>query len=315
VTRRPTVFDADKETDNVAESADTAQREPPPDDMVLYDVVERHIAKLTLNRPERRNAILMPEMNRQLTERLDMAQDDDDIKVIILAGAGKDFCSGEDVTRVPVETFGLKKGQRLPQSYRIRGMSRGQSQGPALLRCDKTVIAAVQGAAFGLGFNLALSCDLIIAAEGAQFSRRQTRIGFAGFDMLLPVVLLKLGINRGYEIILTGRKVSAQELKDWGVVSSLVPEGELADEALRYAKAVAAHSTDGLMIGRQAKKLFWDMLGMSQWNDFTATAHPLFTNLVWREDEANLLKERSRTGSARAALDAVHKRWEDLGFD
>jgi enoyl-CoA hydratase len=297
------------------QAAPEQQRREDPEDMVLYETVERHIVRLTLNRPHRRNAILTPDMNDRLKVLLEQAQDDDDVKCIILAGAGKDFCSGEDVGRVPVETYGLKKGQRLPQSRRIRGMSRAQSQGANLLRCDKTVIAAVQGAAYGLGFNLALSCDLIIASEGAIFSRRQTRIGFAGFDMLLPVVLLKLGINRGYEVIMTGRKVPAQELKDWGVVSSVVPEAGLADEALRYAKAVANHSTDGLMIGRQAKKLFWDMLGMSQWTDFTSTAHPLFTNLVWRDDEANLLKERARTGNAREALDAVHKRWEDLGFD
>jgi enoyl-CoA hydratase/carnithine racemase len=285
------------------------------EDMVLYEPVERHIVKLTLNRPHRRNAILTPDMNEQMKVKLQRAEDDDDVKCVILAGAGKDFCSGEDVSRVPVEAYGLKKGQRLPQSYRIRGMSKSQAQGANFLRCDKTVIAAVQGVAYGLGFNLALSCDLIVAADTAVFSRRQTRIGFAGFDMLLPVVLLKLGINRGYEVIMTGRKVPAAELHDWGVVTSLVPEERLADEALRYAKAVANHSTDGLMLGRQAKKLFWDMLGMSQWTDFTSVGHPLFTNLVWRDDEANLLKERARTGNAREALDAVHKRWEDLGFD
>jgi enoyl-CoA hydratase len=177
------------------------------------------------------------------------------------------------------------------------------------------VIAAVQGGALGLGFNIALQCDLIVAADTARFARRQTRIGFAGFDMLLPIVLLKLGINRGYEVLITGRTVPAQELKDWGVVSSLVPEDRLQDEALRYAKAVAAHSTDGLMLGRQAKKIFWDMMGYPLWNDFTAVAHPLFTNLVWRDDEANLLKERARLGSARQALDAVNSRWEDLGFE
>ena len=157
-----------------------------PEDMVLYEEVERHIVRLTLNRPHRRNAILTPDMNDRLKVLLEQAQDDDDVKCVILAGAGKDFCSGEDVGRVPVETYGLKKGQRLPQSRRIRGMSRAQSQGANLLRCDKTVIAAVQGAAYGLGFNMALSCDLIMASEGAIFSRRQTRIGFAGFDMLLP---------------------------------------------------------------------------------------------------------------------------------
>lgn len=287
----------------------------PVEDMVLYEIVDDHIAKITLNRPHRKNAIKMPDMNLELARKVERAADDDRVKCILLDAAGTDFCSGEDVTRVPVETYGLKKGEKLPQSFRMRGMSRSQASGPNLLRCDKTVIAAVQGGALGLGFNIALQCDLIVAADDARFARKQTRIGFAGFDMLLPIVMLKLGINRGYEVLITGRTVKAQELKDWGVVASTVPQAQLLDEALRYARAVAAHSTDGLMLGRQAKKIFWDMMGWPLWQDFTSVAHPLFSNLVWRDDEVNLLKERNRLGSARAALDAVHKRWEDLGFD
>ena len=282
---------------------------------ILYEEVADHVVKISLNRPERRNALLMPDMNVLLHDQIRRAEDDDNVKCIILAGTGDHFCSGEDVSRVPAEAYGLKKGEKLPQSRRIRGIAKAQSENPTLLYCDKTVIAAVQGGAYGLGFNLALSCDLIVAADDAVFSRRQTRIGFAGFDMMLPVVMLKLGINRGYEVILTGRKVPAAELADWGVVTSLVPRAQLEDEALRYAKAVANHSTDGLMIGRQAKKLFWNMMGLPEWFTFTSIGHPLFTNLVWRDDEVNLLKERTRTGNARQALDAVHKRWEDLGFE
>lgn len=285
-----------------------------PEEMVLYEPVDPHIVRITLNRPHRRNAILTPDMNHVLNERFERAQDDDDVKCIILAGAGSHFCSGEDVARVPVESFGLKKGQRLPQSRRIRGISKTHSN-LNILRCDKTVVGAVQGGAYGLGFNIALCCDLLIAAEDAEFSRRQTRIGFGTFDMALPLVLLKLGMNRGYEVIVTGRTVPAEELREWGVVNSVVPVDRLQDEALRYARAVANHSSDGLMIGRQAKKLVWDNLGLSQWETFLNVAHPLFTNLVWREDEANLLKERARTASHREALAAVYKRWEDLGFD
>jgi enoyl-CoA hydratase len=284
-----------------------------PKSMVLSEVVAPHIVQLTLNRPHRRNAILVPEMRDALNAQLRQAEDDDDIKCIILTGAGSDFCSGDDVSRVPVEGFGLRKGEKLPQSKRVRGISsQGRNQ---LLYCDKTVIAAVRGSAYGLGFNLALSCDLIVASDDAKFARRQSRIGFAGMDMLLPVVLLKLGMNRGYEIIVTGRTVTAQELLDWGVASSVVSTDQLESEALRYAKAVAAHSTDGLMLGRQAKKFFWDSIGMAQWHTFLAVAHPLFTNLVWRDDESNLLKERERLGSGGEALKAIHARWEELGFE
>src|SRR4051794_19152894 len=93
----------------------------PVEEMVLYEIVEPHIAKITLNRPERRNAIRMPDMWAELDRKICMAEDDDSVKCIVLAGNGPQFCAGEDVTRTPVEVFGLKKGEKLPQSYRMRG--------------------------------------------------------------------------------------------------------------------------------------------------------------------------------------------------
>jgi len=219
------------------------------------------------------------------------------------------------VRRMPVESYGLRKGQKLPQSVRMRGAAKSvEETRRAILYGSKTTIAAVQGAALGMGFRLALTCDLLVAADNAFFGRRQSRIGFAGFDTLLPVTLLKLGINRGYEALITGRTIHAQELKEWGVASSVVPQDQLPDEALRYARAVAAHSTDGLMLGRQAMQMFWDLVGLSTWGSFYKVAHPLFTNLVWREDEANWLKMRNEHG-AREGLAQLHKIWEDLGFE
>src|SRR5439155_7001632 len=113
-----------------------------------------------------------------------MAEDDDSVKVIILTGAGDHFCAGEDVRRVPVEAYGLKKGQRLPQSYRIRGASKSSGYFDMLFS-DKVVIGAVQGAALGLGAGLALTCDLLVVADNLQFARFQGRLGFAGYDALL----------------------------------------------------------------------------------------------------------------------------------
>lgn len=281
-------------------------------DMVLYEVVEKHIAKITLNRPERRNAMLVPDMQTLLIQHLTEAQEDDRVKVIVLSATGPHFCAGEDVRRVPVEAFGLKKGARAPQSLRIRGISKAQLN-HSLMFSDKAVIAACRGACLGLGFLIPLCCDLIIASETARFSRLQHRLGFAGMDMILPVVLMRLGMNRGYEAMLTGRTIPASELREWGVVSSLVPDEKLEDEAMRYARAIAAHSTDGLMIGRQAKKMFWNAIGMGQWEAFVNVAHPLFTNLVWREDEYNMLRVRNEHGP-REALRQMHKIWEDLGF-
>jgi enoyl-CoA hydratase len=285
-----------------------------PETWVLYEKLEDGIARITLNRPHRRNAILSPDMHFVLADRLATAHEDDEIKVIILAGTGSDFCSGDDVRRMPVERAGLKKGAKLPQTQRIRNAVRLDENLRNLLYSSKTVIAACQGAVIGAGLNLALAADLLVVTDTAYFARPQARIGFAGFSTALPLVLLKMGINRGYEAMITGRKVSARELHDWGVANSVVPKVQLADEALRYAKGVASHSADGLMIGKHGLQMFWELMGMSTYGSFVKLAHPLFTNLVWRDDEFNFFRERNKRG-AKEALAELNRRWKDLGFE
>ena len=290
------------------------QTDEDPESWVLYENLTDGIARVTLNRPHRKNAILSPDMHLVLAERLARANEDDEVKVVILAGAGTDFCSGDDVRRMPVERAGLTKGKKLPQTARIRNAVRLDENLRTLLYGSKTIIAACQGAVLGSGLNLALAADLVVAADSAYFARPQARIGFAGFSTALPLVLLKMGVNRGYEAMITGRKVKAKELYDWGVVNSVVPEADLANEALRYARAIASHSADGLMIGKHALQMFWELMGMSTYGAFVKLAHPLFTNLVWRDDEFNFFRERDKRG-AKEALAELNQRWKKLGFD
>jgi enoyl-CoA hydratase len=285
-----------------------------PESWILYEKQDGGIVRITLNRPHRRNAILSPDMHFVMADRLAAAHEDDEVKVIVLAGAGSDFCSGDDVRRMPVERAGLKKGGKLPQTARIRNAVRLEENLRNLLYSSKTVIAACQGAVVGAGMNLALAADLLVLSEGAYFARPQARIGFAGFSTALPLVLLKMGINRGYEAMITGRKVGATELLDWGVANSVVPEADLAEEALRYAKGIASHSADGLMIGKHGLQMFWELMGMSTYGSFVKMAHPLFTNLVWRDDEFNFFRERNERG-AKEALAELERRWKELGFD
>lgn len=281
---------------------------------VLYEVIDGHIARITLNRPHRRNAILTPDMNDLLLDAFLRAQDDDEIKVIVLAGTGSDFCSGEDTKKMPVESFGLKKGGKLGQSKRMRGIRKLlDSTLSGTIWGDKIVIVAAQGAVLGQGFSFAMTADLLILSDDAYVARRQSRIGFAAFETQLPMTLLRLGLNRGMEILLTGRTMTAAELKNWGVASSVVPREQLEDEALRYARAVAAHSTDNLMLGKRALQQFLHGMGVSGFINFATVAHPLFSNVVWREDEVNFLRERNELGG-KAAMKKVNKVWEDLGF-
>lgn len=282
---------------------------------ILYEVIDGHIARITLNRPHRKNAILTPDMNDMLSAAFTRAQDDDEIKVVILAGAGSDFCSGEDTKKMPVEAFGLKKGGRLGQSKRMRGIRKLlDSTLNGTIWGDKVVILAAQGAVLGQGFSFAMTADILVLSDDAYVARRQSRIGFAGFETQLPMTMLRLGLNRGMEVLLTGRKMSAQELKTWGVANSVVPREQLEDEALRYARAVAAHSTDNLMLGKRALQQYFHGLGVGAFLNFATVGHPLFSNVVWREDEINFLKERDRVGG-REAMQNINKVWDDLGFD
>ncbi|OBI67228.1 enoyl-CoA hydratase/isomerase family protein [Mycobacterium sp. E796] len=284
------------------------------DDWVRYEVVEPHIAQITINRPERRNAILSPGMHQLFKERLDRAEDDDQVKVVILLAEGKDFCSGDDVRRLPVEEAGLRKGERLPQTARLGNARRLHRHLTNWLEFPKTVIAGCQGATLGAGMNLALAADILLVSDDMYLARPQARIGFAGFSTAMPLALLKMGPNRGYEAMITGRKVTASELREWGVAASVVPTGRLRDEALRYARAVAHHSADGLMVGKHALIAFWHAVGMAQFGDWVPMGHTVFSNLVWREDEFNFMKERGARGG-REAMAELERRYAEWGFE
>jgi enoyl-CoA hydratase len=280
------------------------------DNLVLYEKVDKHIAVITLNRPERLNAFLAPHSFIELRRKVERAEQDDDIKVIVLTGEGKSFSAGVDLRKTPVEDAGLKPGVRLPQSRRMRMASYGA---PDLVECDKTIIAAVNGTCVAAGFHFVLSCDLVVAGEGARFGDPQSRIGLAGFTTSWPLLALKVGFNRARAMALTGRLATAEELERWGVVDSVVPPEQLMDEAMRYARAVAWHATDNLMLGRRSMQFFYQMLGVGAYDTWTSIAHPLFTNVVWRDDEFNFMRERNERG-LKGALSELRDQWTDLGF-
>jgi enoyl-CoA hydratase len=280
------------------------------DNLVLYEKVDKHIAVLTLNRPERLNAFLAPDSFLELRRKIDRAQADDEIKVIVLTGKGETFSAGVDLRRTPIEHAGLKRGVRVPQSRRMRLDS---FEAPNLLKCDKTVIAAVNGPCLAAGFHFVISSDIIVAGAGARFGEPESRIGFAGFSPGWPLLALKLGFNRARAMLLTGRVATAEQMHEWGVVDSVVAPDKLMDEALRYARAVAWHSTDNLMLGRRSMQIFYELLGVAAYDTWTSIAHPLFTNVVWREDEFNFMRQRNKLGM-RGALSEMQRQWTEMGF-
>jgi enoyl-CoA hydratase/carnithine racemase len=190
---------------------------------------EGRVMIVTLNRPQARNA-LHPAANFELGRVFDAFDADPALWVAVITGAGdKAFCAGADLkqARVLVEDATPSTG--------FAGMTSRFSRA-------KPVIAAVNGFAMGGGFELALSCDLIIAAETAKFGLTEPRVGLAALGGGIQRVVRELGPKRAHALLLTGRHVTAHEGLALGFVNEVVPEGQALAAALRWAEEILACS-------------------------------------------------------------------------
>jgi enoyl-CoA hydratase/carnithine racemase len=210
------------------------------------------VLTITLNRPERLNA-WTAQMGRELMQAFDLADDDDDVRAIIVTGAGRGFCAGADLGSGG-DTFDHRKRE---------------GDGPArdnggeftlrIFRSTKPVIAAINGPAVGVGATMTLPMDIRLAADGAKmgfvFARRGI-IPEACSSWFLPRVV---GISRAMEWVSTGRVFSAQEGLDGGLLRSLHPGGELLDAARALAREIAENTAPVSVA--LARQLMWRMLG------------------------------------------------------
>lgn len=189
------------------------------------------IATLTLNRPQVMNA-LSTLMRAELLDAVRQAERD--ARVIVLTGAGRAFCSGQDLgDRARVDQIDLERSLRDEYEPLLR----------AIMDCPVPTIAAVNGAAAGAGANLALACDVVIAAQSAVFLQAFTRIGLipdAGGTYWLP---RQVGFARAMGAMLFADKISAAQAADWGMIWEAVPDDSFADHIAARAGALAAGPT------------------------------------------------------------------------
>ncbi len=286
--------------------------EKPLDETILYEKVDKHIARVTLNRPEKLNSFYFNEMAFELIRKLGIAVHDSDVKVIILKGNGPSFCTGDDLNRAPIEAYGGQPGKRLSQQNRLAGFGDLYDCFKDFAYCRKNIVAQVHGWVVGMGTRLVTGADIAIAGESARFRHLEQRIGFGGFfgD---PLTFLHLGPKRTREWLLTGKTLTAREAKEWGLVNEVVPDDKLEEETLRWANAIALHAADGLMIGKFYTQLIYDALGVTDLFRSGSVHHTLFTNLVWGEDEFNFLKMRTLLGASEA-FKQREDRWAKYGF-
>ncbi len=195
------------------------------------------VGKITLNRPDKFNA-LNDELIIKLKDALKELDKDKAVKVIILTGAGRGFCSGQDLQSANIPRDD-KQRPSLGRAVRDR-------YNPLVLKIrsmDKPIIAAINGAAVGAGASLALMCDFRIASENAYFVQAFSKIGLipdSGSTFLLPRLI---GVTKAFEMMLLADKVSALEASQLGLINKVVPSDQLMSEATTWARRLAKGAT------------------------------------------------------------------------
>ncbi len=253
-------------------------------DEVLYDV-SGHVATITINRPDHQNTISGP-MLEALTTRLLQANEDPEVRAIVLTGAGRFFCAGLDLRGGGIAS-GLSSQRSSPASLDLRNTP------PTVLHSlDTPTICALNGSAAGYGMDLALGCDIRIMADAAKLAAAFTARGVvpeSGGTWILPRLL---GWSKAAEIIFTGRTLPADECERLGLVSHVVP----AEETLATAQALAEEISGNAPMAVQASKRMMRM-GMNE--TFDDHVHhvflqllPLFQSEDFKEGMASFMEKR-----------------------
>lgn len=201
----------------------------------LLFAVEDGVATITLNRPDAANAINL-DLGRELMHAAIACDEGDAIRAVLLTGAGKMFSAGGDLRSFAGLGDGLPAGLKELTTYLHAASSR-------LARMRAPLVVAVNGAAAGAGFSIAVSGDLVLAAESAKFTMAYTAAGLSpdgSSSWFLPRLI---GVRKTQELMLTNRRLSAGEALDWGLVTKVVPDNALAAEAGALAKQLASGPT------------------------------------------------------------------------
>jgi enoyl-CoA hydratase len=194
---------------------------------------EEKVGRITLNRPEKRNA-LSADLRYEIDRALGEMEDDEGISVAIVTGAGPAFCAGFDTSEFSItDPEFQKRAEESAARYHYH-----------LQRFKKPIVAAVNGPALGGGLDLAVLCDVRIAAENATFGHPEVKFG--AFSLYAPLAEL-IGGSLARDLCLTGRRIDAQEAYRIGLVSQVVPPERLMEEAMNTARLIAEAPLGTLM--------------------------------------------------------------------
>ena len=266
---------------------------------MLYEKVDPDIVKITMNRPEKRNAedaLMLEEMQECFIE----GDLDEDVRVIIFAGAGKDFSAGHDMSGA---------GEPAPEGSTMRrfldtkltGMEMRirredyiyRYQAYYMRNVSKPTIAMVQGNCLAGGWMNASMCDLIVASDDAKFGDPVVRMGPAGLELLFHPY--DVGFRKAKEMLWTGDPITAQEGKELGLVSQVVPREQLEETTLDLARRIAMNQPVAVSLVKRSINHAWDLMGQREAMEYHFLIHQLSHSSdesgTFREERAKSLKK------------------------
>ncbi len=215
--------------------------------------VEQGVATLTLNRPERKNPLTL-ESYAELRDTFHQLQNTDDINVVVITGAGGNFCSGGDVHEIIGPLTKMDKDGLLTFTTMTGDLVK------EMRHCPQPVISAVEGVCVGAGAIIAMASDLRYGAEDCKTAFLFTRVGLAGCDMGACAILPRIiGQGRASELLYTGRTMSAKEGSDWGFYNALAPAGEVMKKATDIARRLARGPTFAHGITKKCLHQEWNV--------------------------------------------------------
>lgn len=276
---------------------------------IIYET-EGEIARITLNRPDKLNVMDFAGdggIYDEFLSSLDAAADDDEIKVVIIKGAGRSFCAGHDLDRIyrVYEEQDEEPGKRRPSIRARLKVDRKWLEGHhKILLLPKITITQVHGHCVGEGALIAENSDIAIVADDAHISHSEQRLGFAGSGVNLMPLYQMLGYKRARWMALSGDAINGKEAEKIGWATKSVPFEKLEEEVEGIAKRMTLLPRDGIAIGKASNHLICDTLGLTNGLINAIMSHTLFTNLRFEPGEYNFVKKRKNEGTR----EGIHQR-------
>ncbi|MFC1967519.1 enoyl-CoA hydratase/isomerase family protein [Chloroflexota bacterium] len=271
---------------------------------VLYDVEpERFLARITLNRPEKKNAIRTIDED-VISEYIRQAEEDDDVKMILISGKGDDFCSGHDLNDAydnyggsndPDQRRPSQRARVIPLDHSVWGR---RSFMQAIAWSKKVTICKVSGYCYGHGVPMVLYSDFVVASSDSRFSH--PAVLYHGFGGDLTAYILNIGMKKAKEMTFDCKPIHAEEAERIGLVTKVVPKEKLDEEVDELIERVGRMPKDAIVMGKMHFDCAMQAVGMGTGLSIATMNLAWASNVRYEKGEFNLIRERSKSGVSNA---------------